>query len=75
MVDKLWDNLVDQLMNLVRGKSLLDTGLILVSNLASEAAQVFVTPTNQVQPGTCEAILKRVSRVFLFGSNHAQDTC
>jgi len=48
MVDELWNYLVDQLIDLVSGEPFLNASLVLIPNVGSEAAQVLVTPSDEV---------------------------
>ena len=71
MIDKLWDNLVDKMMDLISWLILLYAHFVLMTDLPSKTAEVLVSPSNQIIPRAREAILERICRVFLLRSNHA----
>ena len=65
MVDKLRDDLIDKPIDLFNRLLTLHTLLVVFADLASEAAQVLMTPTYKLLPRAQQAILQRFGLFFI----------
>ena len=66
MVDELWNDLVDELVDLIDRLVLFHASLELLADLTGEAAQVLVAPGDEIFARSLQAELKCLSAVFLF---------
>lgn len=74
MVDEFRDYLVDKLVDLVDWFVSLDQDVIFFGDLTGEAAQVLVTPADQLVASALEAELESFSIVFFLRSHHCDNT-
>ena len=65
MVDELWNDLVDELVDLIDRLVLFHASLELLADLAGKAAQVLVTPGDEISARSLQAELKCLSAIFL----------
>ena len=56
MVNEFWDNLINKLVDIVRGFILLDTGLELLSDLTSKRSKILVAPRDEILTRTLETV-------------------
>jgi hypothetical protein len=65
MVDEFGDNLIDQLNNVIDGLVLRYTILVLLTDLASETAEILVAPSNEVSLSAEKNVFQSVWLVIL----------
>lgn len=65
VVNELWNYLVNQVDDVFNLLFLFHASLILFSDLASQTAEILVTPANKVAQGSLEAVLESIVILLL----------